>query len=73
MFAPIEEKESYRWLKSVETGDQVLKEAAHVTYVHDREDDIYEQFAGRGYLLSLTHVEHNSHLRELNRTLVMQL
>jgi len=41
----IEEKESYRWLKGVETADQVLKEAAHVTHVQDREGDIYEQFA----------------------------
>ena len=40
----IEEKESYRWLKGVETADQVLKEAAHVTHVDDREGDIYEQF-----------------------------
>jgi len=40
----IEEKESYRWLKGVETADQVLKEAAHVTHVEDREGDIYEQF-----------------------------
>src|SRR5215471_4603232 len=41
----IEEKESYRWLQGVETADQVLKEAAHVTHVQDREGDIYEQFA----------------------------
>jgi hypothetical protein len=41
----IEEKESYRWLKGVETADQVLKEAVHVTHVQDREGDIYEQFA----------------------------
>ncbi len=42
---PIEEKESHRWLQGVETADQVLKEAAHVTHVQDREGDIYEQFA----------------------------
>jgi hypothetical protein len=42
---PIEEKESYRWLQGVETADEVLKEAAHVTHVQDREGDIYEQFA----------------------------
>lgn len=41
----IEEKESYRWLKGVETADEVLKKAAHVTHVEDREGDIYEQFA----------------------------
>jgi hypothetical protein len=32
-------------LKGVETADQVLKEAAHVTHVQDREGDIYEQLA----------------------------
>lgn len=42
---PIEEKESYRWLKGIETADQVLEQAAHVTHVQDREGDIYEQFA----------------------------
>jgi IS4 transposase len=41
----IEEKESHRWLKGVETVDHVLKEAAHVTHVQDREGDIYEHFA----------------------------
>jgi hypothetical protein len=41
----IEEKESHRWLQGVETADEVLKEAAHVTHVQDREGDIYEQFA----------------------------
>ena len=42
---PIEEKESYRWLHGVETAEQVLKEAAHITHVQDREGDIYEEFA----------------------------
>jgi hypothetical protein len=42
---PIEEKESYRWLKGIEAADDVLKEAARVTHVQDREGDIYEQFA----------------------------
>jgi hypothetical protein len=32
----IEEKESYRWLKGVETADQVLKEPAHLTRVQAR-------------------------------------
>jgi Transposase DDE domain len=41
----IEEKESYRWLHGVETAEQVLKEAAHITHVQDREGDIYEEFA----------------------------
>lgn len=41
----IEEKESYRWLKGVETADEVLKDAKRVTHIQDREGDIYEQFA----------------------------
>jgi len=41
----IEEKESFRWVKGVETAEEVLKDAAHVTHVQDREGDIYEQFA----------------------------
>jgi hypothetical protein len=41
----VEDKEYYRWSKGVETADQILKEAAHVTHVQDREGDIYEQFA----------------------------
>ena len=40
---PIEEKESYRWLSSVTTSKEVLKEAAHITVVGDRENDIYEE------------------------------
>jgi hypothetical protein len=41
----IEEKESFRWVKGVETAEEVLRNAAHVTNVQDREGDIYEQFA----------------------------
>jgi Transposase DDE domain len=40
----IEEKESFRWLQGVETADEVLRDATHVTHVQDREGDIYEQF-----------------------------
>lgn len=39
---PIEEKESYRWIKSVEQTKQRLKGAKHLTIVADRESDIYQ-------------------------------
>jgi hypothetical protein len=42
---PIEEKESYRWLRGVATAEQVLEEAAHITHIQDREGDIYEEWA----------------------------
>lgn len=42
---PIEDKESYRWLKVAEAGKQCLSEAAMVTIVADRESDIYEEWA----------------------------
>jgi hypothetical protein len=41
---PIEEKESYRWIKCSETSKKVLSESASVTIVADREGDIYEEF-----------------------------
>jgi hypothetical protein len=43
--APIEEKESYKWLASSKAAKEVLKEAEMVIIVQDREGDIYEQFA----------------------------
>mgnify|MGYP003345229990 CR=1 FL=1 len=42
---PIEDKESYRWLKVAQAGKQCLREAALVTVVADRESDIYEEWA----------------------------
>lgn len=42
---PIEEKESYKWLEVAQVSKQVLQKAASVTFIEDREGDIYEQFA----------------------------
>jgi hypothetical protein len=42
---PIEEKESYRWLKGGGQAKAVLAEAAMVTVIDDREGDIYEKWA----------------------------
>jgi hypothetical protein len=42
---PIEEKESYRWVKGGEEAKAVLAEAAMVTVIDDREGDIYEKWA----------------------------
>jgi hypothetical protein len=41
----IEDKESYKWLEVAQASKQVLKTAASVTFIEDREGDIYEQFA----------------------------
>jgi hypothetical protein len=42
---PIEEKESYRWVKGGEEAKATLSEAAMVTVIDDREGDIYEKWA----------------------------
>lgn len=39
---PIEEKESYRWLRCVQQSREVLSQAGQVVVVSDREGDIYE-------------------------------
>lgn len=41
---PIEEKESYRWLKGGNQAKAVLAEAAMVTILDDREGDIFEKW-----------------------------
>jgi hypothetical protein len=42
---PIEQKESYRWLKGGAQAKAVLADAAMVTVLDDREGDIYEKWA----------------------------
>lgn len=41
---PIQEKESYRWIKSCELSKDRISEATVMTVVGDRESDIYEEF-----------------------------
>jgi uncharacterized protein YnzC (UPF0291/DUF896 family) len=42
---PIEEKESYRWLQSLEATKQAMNEDTHIITITDREGDIFELFA----------------------------
>jgi len=42
---PIEEKESYKWIKGSLKSKEVLKSARHKTIIQDRDRDIYESFA----------------------------
>jgi hypothetical protein len=46
--APIEEKESFRWLEGADEAASVCAGAASVTVIADRESDIFEAFALRG-------------------------
>jgi hypothetical protein len=52
---PITEKESYKWIETAQESKKVLREAASVTFIEDREGDIYEQFVivpdGKTHLL----------------------
>ena len=45
--APVEEKESFRWLQGADAAASVCAGAARITVVSDREGDIYEAFALR--------------------------
>lgn len=45
--APIEEKESFRWLQGADQAASVCAAAASVTVIADRESDIFEAFARR--------------------------
>jgi len=40
----IEEKESYKWIEGAQKSKSVLQEAQTVTFIQDREGDIYELF-----------------------------
>lgn len=40
--SPIEEKESYRWIKCIEETKRNLSTANHITVIADRESDIYQ-------------------------------
>jgi IS4 transposase len=42
---PIEEKESFRWIKACRESKENLSKATTITFIEDREGDIYEQFA----------------------------
>lgn len=42
---PIEDKESYKWIEVSELSKVTLAKSNSVTFVQDREGDIYEQFA----------------------------
>lgn len=42
---PIEDKESYKWISAVNKSKERLSEAVSITFVEDREGDIYEQLS----------------------------
>ena len=42
---PIEQKESYKWIKACQDIQLKFQQARSITFVEDRDGDIYEQFA----------------------------
>lgn len=42
---PIEQKESYKWIKATNESKERLKEASMITFIEDREGDFYEQLS----------------------------
>ena len=51
--APVEEKESFRWLQAADQAASVCAGAAAITVMSDREGDIYEAFALRPHGVDL--------------------
>lgn len=45
---PVEEKESYKWISAAIKSKQRLADAGMITFVEDREGDIYEQLSSIG-------------------------
>ncbi len=41
---PVEDKESYKWIRCITESKKVLQDAASITVVGDRESDMYELF-----------------------------
>ena len=57
---PIEEKESYRWLKMLDESTLYIPQDIHVVTICDREGDFYELYAcaqelGEDFVIRLTH------------------
>jgi len=44
-YIPIEDKESFKWISSCEKTKEKFAKASSITFVEDRDGDIYEQFA----------------------------
>jgi hypothetical protein len=44
-YLPIEQKESYKWIAACNRTKEKFRHAASITFVEDRDGDIYEQFA----------------------------